>query len=469
MLLLVAVHALSHVGTAGSTTGTKQRQVLVSVANTSTVSDAGILLGLANRYVSPGASITRNPGTSRPCPHRFCRSELLMKTRTTIPHVSSACVVCVHCTVCGNRQCELGEACATQLSDSPGCCPADCPTVVYSCTVDAATGAVCSGHGSCLTGLGVCDCYKGYTGDGCNACDGGYLTRVDSTGHVTSCVFLPGAVSSCSNGVLDGAEAGVDCGGVCPPCSGGGNGTASGQSVVAGVTSFFSDDRTVVMRVAVVTAAVAGVATAVCVFAVVWKRRRMARLGPEGRRQTSSGGSTGGRTPPTRPPPSVSVYPATGREDFDSDRGDRVAGMQAGHSGASGSSRNQASASRGTASTGRSASGAESAVRGKVQAVCAQSGRPLASPASFSGGFGSVGASSPKAGTPISRHGSAGGGNERQGRHSKGADSMMEQQGGNSARVAPRGGCSTPVSAARMIRVLPANSASGDRSDSDSG
>ncbi len=31
-----------------------------------------------------------------------------------------------------------------------------------------------------------------------------------------SCVFLPGALSSCSDGVQNGNEDGVDCGGICP-------------------------------------------------------------------------------------------------------------------------------------------------------------------------------------------------------------------------------------------------------------
>jgi hypothetical protein len=33
------------------------------------------------------------------------------------------------------------------------------------------------------------------------------------------CVFMPGALVSCSDGVRNGNEVGVDCGGTCPICS----------------------------------------------------------------------------------------------------------------------------------------------------------------------------------------------------------------------------------------------------------
>jgi hypothetical protein len=39
-------------------------------------------------------------------------------------------------------------------------------------------------------------------------------------GAVRGCVFLPGALSSCSDGVQNGNEDGVDCGGICPTACG---------------------------------------------------------------------------------------------------------------------------------------------------------------------------------------------------------------------------------------------------------
>ena len=124
----------------------------------------------------------------------------------------------------------MGEACPSSsvaiqasgavLVSTDSCCLVDCPIVVRSCPVGAVSGVECSGHGSCLTGTGVCVCFEGYRGDACESCDAHYSRRVDSGGWVVSCTLLPGGLSTCSNGVRDGSELGVDCGGVCPPCNG---------------------------------------------------------------------------------------------------------------------------------------------------------------------------------------------------------------------------------------------------------
>lgn len=74
---------------------------------------------------------------------------------------------------------------------------------------------VCSGHGTCLGLSGYCSCYKGYSGASCSVCSPSHasITRSDAV----SCVFLPGAMTSCNDGVRNGNEEGVDCGG--PVCS----------------------------------------------------------------------------------------------------------------------------------------------------------------------------------------------------------------------------------------------------------
>ena len=84
----------------------------------------------------------------------------------------------------------------TSITTGPGCCSADCPIAIKSCAADAVTGVTCSGHGVCLSGSGVCHCFDGYVGDRCDACDVSYATRQSSTGHVSACVFLPGATLS---------------------------------------------------------------------------------------------------------------------------------------------------------------------------------------------------------------------------------------------------------------------------------
>ncbi len=74
---------------------------------------------------------------------------------------------------------------------------------------------MCGGRGRCLAGSGVCSCFAGYVGDDCATCAADYV----SVGG--QCIFLPGASISCSDGVRNGNEEGVDCGGlncstVCP-------------------------------------------------------------------------------------------------------------------------------------------------------------------------------------------------------------------------------------------------------------
>jgi hypothetical protein len=69
---------------------------------------------------------------------------------------------------------------------------------------------VCGGHGHCLGIVSTyCECNTGYSGAGCGSCSRGYI-RLGGR-----CVLLPGALALCSDGVRNGNEEGVDCGGTC--------------------------------------------------------------------------------------------------------------------------------------------------------------------------------------------------------------------------------------------------------------
>jgi hypothetical protein len=67
----------------------------------------------------------------------------------------------------------------------------------------------------CLGASGTCSCFDGYTSAACQDCAPSHL-RVGGS----ACVFLPGALVSCTDQVRNGDEEGVDCGGThCPaPC-----------------------------------------------------------------------------------------------------------------------------------------------------------------------------------------------------------------------------------------------------------
>lgn len=119
--------------------------------------------------------------------------------------------------MCGNQQCEHSEACVTV--GCVGGCPADCPSYAPPCPLAAlllGANITCAGVGVCVTATGQCDCFPGYTGPVCQDCSPGYV-RLGSKGV---CVFLPGALTSCTDGVRNGNEEGVDCGGPnCAPCA----------------------------------------------------------------------------------------------------------------------------------------------------------------------------------------------------------------------------------------------------------
>lgn len=118
---------------------------------------------------------------------------------------------------CGNQQCEAGEACTTANCTGGTQCLADCPVNMAAerCALASTPSGpkMCSGHGTCLGLSGYCSCFSGYLGGTCSTCAPEYV--LVSQGMSKSCVFLPGAVVTCGDGVRNGNEEGVDCGGSC--------------------------------------------------------------------------------------------------------------------------------------------------------------------------------------------------------------------------------------------------------------
>ena len=263
-------------------------QTVVVVSGNASIADATLIVRLNARFgVTP--VITRSTST-----HPVWASTVVMRPHFLAKEIFAVIALRVHmcarlcdgnivsCVLaeCGNQRCELGEACslfvtavspnAQTSSDSTGCCPLDCPIVLQSCIATAVTGVACSGHGSCLTGAGVCHCFTGYSGSACSACDASYKAQFDSSGNLVSCAHLPG---SCLNGVLDGNEVGVDCGGECRAC----NSTTAAMDELgntAGGPGGSTTTRSLTFVGIGVSALVAAVALVVVVVAV---RRRSAR------------------------------------------------------------------------------------------------------------------------------------------------------------------------------------------------
>lgn len=187
--------------------------------------------------------------------------------------------------VCGNALCEVGERCTDTLC-STGCL-SDCPFAVITCPSNA--GLPCSGNGSCIMSSGVCDCRVGFSGDDCTQCAVGYWPVSGSP----YCVSIPPV--SCTDGIMNGNETGVDCGAVCRrDCAenSGGGGPGSSADKQPWVAA------TIAMIVLTVIATVA-------VVLVLRFRSRAPRVEIEKSRQPSPLEVTPAKQPPlTLPPPS---------------------------------------------------------------------------------------------------------------------------------------------------------------------
>ena len=138
-----------------------------------------------------------------------------------IEDVSACVLLWLLFTACGNSRCEYGEECANEACSNG--CAVDCPAFSDASCPGGYDGSNvfvrCSGHGSCAFGASSCSCFRGYSDNNCGSCGLGYV-RVTQSG-TTSCVFLPGALTTCDDGVRNGNEVGVDCGGPnCGPCAG---------------------------------------------------------------------------------------------------------------------------------------------------------------------------------------------------------------------------------------------------------
>ena len=204
------------------------------------------------------------------------------------PPPLSMASLCVFVSACGNLQCELGEACpesglpevallaSAGIDDNttatPTCCPQDCPTVVRACPVGPLSGLPCDGHGSCLSGAGVCACYHGYAGDACDSCCAQCTSNRDDAGQLLSCTFLPGILSTCTNGVRDGHELGVDCGGVCRMCN-----TSSSADAVTSTAPTVDKGQLSAVSIISLAASGSGVLLGAAVVALLLLRRRRAR------------------------------------------------------------------------------------------------------------------------------------------------------------------------------------------------
>ena len=91
--------------------------------------------------------------------------------------------------VCGNDVCETGEVCMEGLDTE--CCVSDCGNYLYNCP--AGTGGLeCSGHGTCLSSSGACNCHTGYAGSACEECNtaSGYELQQDGTCRLPSMASL---------------------------------------------------------------------------------------------------------------------------------------------------------------------------------------------------------------------------------------------------------------------------------------
>ena len=200
----------------------------------------------------PLAGKTRYPAVAvQYSPHVVAARGMCWRTHSLL---SSDLLTSDHATVCGNGRCEFGESAAS--------CSADCPVGIQSCPFAT------TGHGTCMPSSGTCSCFHGYIGSACDRCDSGYTSSLSDG----TCTFLPGALSSCSDGVQNGNEAGIDCGGRCPSC------TTSKSATVHALTSV----------PVVVGGGIAVLVASVLVALLVRRQLSLRRRAKAGRRRAST-------------------------------------------------------------------------------------------------------------------------------------------------------------------------------------
>jgi hypothetical protein len=159
----------------------------------------------------------------------------------------NACAFANAAPACAGGACALG-ACNLGFGNCDGNAANGCETSLTTATDCGGCGVPCArpnGAASCQSGTctltacspGFADC-DGNPANGCEALPcaaGGVCT---SSGQCASGLCLNGfcASASCSDGVKNGTETGVDCGGSCPPC-GNGLGCLVGGNCQSGVCS----------------------------------------------------------------------------------------------------------------------------------------------------------------------------------------------------------------------------------------
>jgi hypothetical protein len=109
---------------------------------------------------------------------------------------------------CPSGPCAMGDVCANDVCQSPACVTATC-TSSQAC-VQGQCYAIACGHRTCLNGR-VCDQ---------NVCTDPRCIGVSCTAP-QACVAGTCKVPSCTDGIQDGTETDIDCGGSCPPCTDG--------------------------------------------------------------------------------------------------------------------------------------------------------------------------------------------------------------------------------------------------------
>jgi hypothetical protein len=172
--------------------------------------------------------------------------ERAVTTVTDCGACGNACALPNAAPACVNGACAVG-ACNLGFGDCNGSAADGCETMLTTLTDCGGCGVPCAkpnGTASCATGTctltacnaGFFDC-DGNPANGCEALPCGTGSHCQTSAQCASGVCQNGFctnVASCTDGVQNGTETGLDCGGSCPPC-GAGQGCTSGASCQSGV------------------------------------------------------------------------------------------------------------------------------------------------------------------------------------------------------------------------------------------